>query len=33
MFLQAEEPGTWPEYLKRKMEIGETSRDGEEMEI
>jgi phytoene dehydrogenase-like protein len=33
LFLQAEEPGTWPEHLKRKMERGEKAREEEEKEI
>ncbi len=33
LFLQAEEPGTWPAYLKRKMERGEKAREDEEREI
>jgi hypothetical protein len=33
LFLQAEEPGTWPEYLRRKMERGEKAREDEEKEV
>jgi hypothetical protein len=32
-FLQAEQPDTWPEYLRRKMERGEKARDEEEREV
>ena len=33
LFLQAEEPGAWPEYLRQKMERGEVPREEEEMEV
>jgi phytoene dehydrogenase-like protein len=33
LFLQAEEPGTWPENLRRKMERGEKAREDEEKEV
>jgi phytoene dehydrogenase-like protein len=33
LFLQAEQPDTWPEYLRRKMERGEKAREEEEKEI
>jgi all-trans-retinol 13,14-reductase len=33
IFLQAEEPGTWPEHLKKKMERGEKASEDEEKEM
>jgi hypothetical protein len=33
VFLQAERPDTWPEYLRRKMERGEKPREDEEKEL
>jgi hypothetical protein len=33
LFLQAEEPRAWPEYLRRKMERGEVTRDEEEKDV
>ena len=33
LFLQAEEPGTWPEHLRKKMERGEKAREDEEKEV
>jgi all-trans-retinol 13,14-reductase len=33
LFLQAEEPGTWPEYLRKKMERGEKAREDEERDV
>ena len=33
LFLQAERPDTWPEYLRRKMERGEKAREDEEKEV
>jgi phytoene dehydrogenase-like protein len=33
LFLQAENTGTWPEHLKRKMERGEKASEAEEKEI
>ncbi|MGE5463642.1 MAG: phytoene desaturase family protein [Syntrophothermus sp.] len=33
LFLQAEKPDTWPEYLRKKMERGEKARGDEEMEV
>jgi phytoene dehydrogenase-like protein len=33
LFLQAEDTSAWTEYLKRKMELGDVPREGEEMEI
>lgn len=32
-FLQAEQPDTWPEYLKKKMERGEKAREEDEKEV
>jgi phytoene dehydrogenase-like protein len=32
-FLQSEQPGTWPEHLRRKMERGEKAREEEEKEV